>query len=243
MKVAAVLACRAESSRLYGKPMQLVGDRPIIQHLIDRLRLVQFIDEIVLAISDGPSHGVFVHYAEEQGLSYVIGQEKDVLGRLILAADSVQADIVVRITTENPFIYWENVDDLVREHIAHDADLTVAEGLPLGAFIEVVSLDALKRSHRYGEDRHRSEFCTLFIAENPGIFTIWRVDSPTKLRRPDIRLTVDTPLDLILARMLWTELHCDDRLITIEEIVDFLETHPDVAAINAEERSLYLWPG
>jgi len=241
MKVAATLACRAESTRLYGKPMQLVGARPIIQHLVDRLRQAKSIDEIVLAISDGPSSSVFVDFAEKQGLRYVVGPEKDVLGRLIMAADSVQADIVLRTTTENPYIYYENIDDLIRMHIENNADLTVTEKLPLGAFLEVITLNSLKTAHMYGEDRHRSEFCTLFIAENPDIFTIQKILPPQKLQRPEIRLTVDTPYDLILVRTIWDALNKGGHIITIEEIIDYLDLHPDIAGINRGEKTLYLW--
>ena len=241
MKIAATLACRAESSRLYGKPMQLVGDRPIILHLIDQLRRIQSIDEIALAISKGPSRHIFVDLAEREELPYVIGSEKDVLGRLIMAADHVGADIVVRTTTENPYIYWENVDDLIRAHIEHNADLTVTEKLPLGTFVEVISLNALKKSHKYGEDRHRSELCTLFISEHPDIFTIQRIPAPEKLQHPDLRLTVDTPEDLIVVRKVWEALQKDGYPIRLESIVDYLYTHPEVAAINTGENTLYLW--
>lgn len=241
MKVAAVLACRAESSRLFGKPMQLVGDRPIIQHLIDQLRKVKGIDEIVLAISDSPSSQIFIKYAEREGLHYVVGPEKDVLLRLIQGADLVQADIILRTTTENPFIYWENIDDLISDHIKNNADLTVTEKLPLGSFVEIISLNALKRSHKFGEDRHRSEYCTLFISENPDNFTIQRITPSMKLQRPDIRLTVDTPHDLILVRALWESLSKDGELVTLEKIIEFLDANPELLRINNGEQTLYLW--
>jgi len=242
MKVAATLACRAESSRLYGKPMQLVGDRPIIQHLIDRLRQVKSIDAIVLAITEGPSAALFIDYAQRQGLPYVLGPEKDVLQRLILAADHVKADIVVRVTPDNPFIYWENLDEMIAEHIERNSDLTVTEKLPLGSIVEIISLDALKRSHARGEDRHRSELCTLFISENPDLFTIRRLSPPAKFQRPEIRLTVDTPYDLILVRNLWQALQREGLLISIEEIIDFLDVHPNLAAFNKTgEQTLNLW--
>ncbi len=240
-RVVATLACRAESGRLYGKPMQPVGDRPIIQHLIDRLRRVPIIDDIVLAISDGPSRAVFIDYAERQGLKYVVGPEKDVLGRLIMAADAAGADIAIRTTTENPYVYWENLETLVREHIELGMDLTVTEKLPLGAFLEVISVSALKRSHAFGEDRHRSELCTLFIAENPGVFGIRRVPAPPEVEGPDLRLTVDTPQDLMLVRALWSALTKPGHLITIEDIVAHLRAHPDLARLNAGENTLYLW--
>ena len=241
MKVAATLACRAESTRLYGKPMQLVGGRPIMELLIEQLRQVKSIDEIVLAISEGPSRLIFIDYAEKHRLPYVVGPEKDVLKRLIMAGEKVGADIAVRTTTENPYTYWQNLDELIRLHVENNADLTVTEGLPLGTLIEVISMDALRRSHKHGEDRHRSELCSLFIAENPDIFTIQKVEGPKKLQRPEFRLTVDTPYDLILVRTLWDALHKEGRLITLEEIVDYLDAHPDLAKINLGEKTLKLW--
>lgn len=240
-RVVATLACRAESARLYGKPMQPVGDRPIIQHLIDRLRQVSRIDEIVLAISEGPSRAVFIDYAEQQGLRYVVGPEKDVLGRLIAAADLSGADVAVRTTTENPYVYWENLDQLISEHVELGMDLSVTEHLPLGAFLEVISVPALRRSHKHGEDRHRSELCTLFIAENPSLFGIRRVPAPADVEGPDLRLTVDTPQDLMLVRALWTALQRDGHLISIAEIVRHLRANPDLAAMNQGENTLYLW--
>jgi spore coat polysaccharide biosynthesis protein SpsF len=241
MKIVAVLACRAESSRLYGKPLQLVGDRPIIQHLLDRLAQVKSLDGICLAISQGPSAEIFIDYARKRQLDYVVGPEKDVLGRLILGADHCGADVILRTTTENPYTYWENIDDLIRLHVEKGADLTVTEKLPLGTLVEIISVDALKRSHKFGEDRHRSELCSMFIAEHPEAFVIQRVAPPEKLCRPEIRLTVDTPYDLVFVRTLWEALHQPDRLIRLEEIVDFCDAHPEVAKMNAGEQTLYLW--
>jgi N,N'-diacetyllegionaminate synthase len=242
MKIAATLACRAESSRMYGKPMQLVGDRPIIQHLIDRLLQAKSIDEVVLAITEGPSSAIFIDYARRKSLPYILGPEIDVLQRLIMAAEHVKADIVVRVTPDNPFIYWENLDEIIAEHIERNADLTVTEKLPLGSVVEIISLDALKRSHARGEDRHRSELCTLFISENPDLFSIQRLSPPSKFQRPEIRLTVDTPYDLIMARNLWQALQQEGHLISIEEIIEFLDLHPDLAAINkTDEKTLHLW--
>lgn len=241
MKTVATLACRAESSRLYGKPLQPLGDRPILQHLVDRLRRVQRLDEIVLAISDGPSRGAFVDFAERERLRWIAGDERDVLSRLIAAAECAHADIVLRTTTENPYVYWENLDELVELHLANGADLSVTAPLPVGSLVEVVGLDALRASHRLGEDRHRSELCTLFIAENPDSFTIQKIEPPESVQRPHYRLTVDTPRDLILVREVWRALHRDGYLIPLEEICRYLDDHPELAGSNVEEKSLHLW--
>ena len=232
MKTAAVIACRLESTRLFGKPMQMVGDRAILDHLIARLRRVNKIDRIVLAIGNAPGKNVFLDYAERNDLPYVLGSQEDVLARLIAGADLVQADVVVRQTPDNPFIYWENVDDLIRRHIDDNADYTVTSGLPLGAGVQIISTEALRTSHRNGEARHRSELCDLFIVENPAIFNIVRATAPVSLQRPQYRLTVDTPDDLKLARHLQETLGQPGELLTVAKIVEYLDRHSEMAAMN-----------
>lgn len=234
MKVAATLACRAESRRLFAKPLQRVGESTILDRVVAYLREATLVDEIVLAISEGPSNALFIDFAEKNHLRYVVGDEKDVLGRLIAAAEFVRADICVRTTTENPFIYSENLDDLIRLHIENSADLSVTQQLPLGSLVEVINLSALQRSHAHGEDRHRSELCTLFIAENPECFEIQRIDPPEALRRPKVRLTVDTPEDLILVRKVIQALESKGVRARVEEVVEFLDANPEIARINQE---------
>jgi len=233
-KVAAVLACRAESERLFAKPMQLIDDEPILSHLIERLELASTIDEIVLAIADTPSQSLFIDYAETHGYHYVVGSEPDVLKRLIEGAQAVQAPTLARVTTENPYIYWQSIDDLVERHLEADNDLTTMESLPSGTHVEIISRAALERSHAKGEDRHRSELCTLYINENSDDFAVERVSPPEPLNRPDVRLTVDYPSDLILARKLYEGVDSDADSIPLTDIVEFLEANPDLLHINTE---------
>jgi sialic acid synthase SpsE/spore coat polysaccharide biosynthesis protein SpsF (cytidylyltransferase family) len=217
-KVVATLACRSESTRLYGKPLQLVGEKPILEHQIDRLRRVESIDEIVLAISDSPSKKAFVDFAENQCLSYVTGSEEDVLYRLISAGRMANADIVVRSMTENPFIYWQQIDDLITTLKDNNLDLTCGFKLPLGAFVEVISLSALELSHQHGDNHHRSELCSQFILDNPHSFDIASLKPAEELCRPDIRLTVDNPDDLQLVREVSDRLSTEE-LLSLKNIV------------------------
>lgn len=217
--VAATLACRAESTRLYGKPLQLIGNEPILGHLVSQLQDTNSLDYVVLAISDTPSKSAFIDFAENRDLPYVVGDEEDVLGRIIKATEAVEADLSVRVTTENPFIYEKSVDDQIELAIDRNADLVVTRNLPLGSYLEVASARALKRSHEYGEDRHRSELVTSFITENPHSFDIVGIEPPNVLNRPDIRLTVDYPSDLILVRKLWEHVSNNEDPYKLERII------------------------
>jgi spore coat polysaccharide biosynthesis protein SpsF (cytidylyltransferase family) len=231
-KIAAVLACRAESTRLYGKPLNLVGDEPILKHLVEQIRKIDHVDEIVLAISDTPSKESFKKFAEEEGVEYVIGPEENVLKRIILGAEEVDADTVVRTTTENPFIYWENGDELIEEHIERNSDLTGTKNLPLGAFLEVISLDALRKSHKQGKDKHRSELVNSYIVENSESFDINSISPPSQLERPEIRLTVDHPSDLILARKLYEESIEKYGEVNLENIIEIYDSDEEFQKLN-----------
>lgn len=241
MKVCAPLAVRAYSSRLFGKPLQNVGGKPIVTRLLDQFKKIQFLDEIVLAVSDGPDSKIFIDYAEEHGYKYVIGCGRDVQRRLIAAADSVGADIMLRATSENPFLYWENIDELVQRHIEHGNDVTVCEGLPIAAYVEVLSTDALKRSHENGDERTRSELVTLFIGENQDQFQIERVAPPEHLRRPEIRFAVDDPRDLLMVRKIWDNVSNGRDIIPLEEIIEFWDANEDVSSVLRTGNTLVLW--
>lgn len=229
--VASTLACRAESTRLYGKPLQLVGKDPILAHQVSQLRNVPRIDEIILAISDTPSKSAFIDFANARDLPYVIGDEVDVLGRLLDACDTIDADFAVRTVTENPFIYQDIIEDQIQYAISNNADLTTGRKLPLGTFAEVVSTTALEKAHEYGEDRHRSEFVTSFITEHPESFEIAGIEPPAPLNRPDVRLTVDNPCDLILVREIWEHVSNHEDPYDLQTVLAYYDDN-DLASIN-----------
>ncbi|KAB7519449.1 N-acetylneuraminate synthase family protein [Halosegnis rubeus] len=233
-RVTATLACRSESTRLYGKPLQLVGEEPILSHQISQLRKVNAIDEIVLAISDTPSKAAFIKFADKNNLSYIVGDENDVLGRIVEAGRTSGADLVVRTTTENPFLFYEAIDRVVEHAIAENADLAVTRDLPLGSFAEVISLRALHRAHEFGEDRHRSELVTSFITEHPESFDIVGIEPPETVRRPDVRLTVDNPCDLMLVRELWERVSEHDDPYDLETILQYYDNE-NLSTINEEK--------
>lgn len=241
MIAVAVIACRLESSRLFGKPMQRVGGTTILEHLVERLRKVRSLASIVLALSDAPGKAVFMEFARQHGLPYVVGDEKDVLSRMIAAAHSVAADIVIRHTSDNPFPYWENLDELIKLHQSEGADLTVTTGLPLGTYVEVISTAALERSASEGEDRHRGEFCDLFIVENPHKFKIVKVKAPHDVTGPQYRLTVDTPQDLMMMAALCEQAGRSAESLSLKAIVDVLRRHPQIAAVNCGIPGKHIW--
>ena len=232
--VAAIIACRVHSTRLFGKQMQLIDDRPIIDHLITQIRSSKLINDIVLAISSKPGNEVFIDYARKNQIKFVIGDDTDVLKRLINGAKYVNANVIFRITPENPFIFWEGIDDTIQTHISGNYDFTTCFNVPLGSGYEVVNLTAFEQSHKEGSKRHRSELCSLYINENKTKFRIHHFSPVQQLQRPEIRLTVDTPEDLYVCRTIFEFLGDHKKLIPLKKIIQFLDKNLSLAKINSQ---------
>lgn len=231
-KLVAALACRAGGGRLYGKPLQnLEHDYSILDHVLTAVAASAPLTGAVLGISEGSENLPFVDVAHKHGVPYIFGDQKDVLWRLILCGRAAGATDVFRITTECPFTAWEFVEEAWQRHLNKGNDITATEYLPEGLNFEIFTLESLERSHREGEDGERSEFCSAYPRRVPERFRIEVMVPPPKQRRPDQRLTVDYPEDLILCRQIWASLKQLGPHIPIEKIINWVDLHPDVAGL------------
>ncbi len=235
-KLVAALACRNGGSRLYGKPMQNLESatsRSVLFHIVENLRALGCIDQIVLGVSEGRENYGYIEFAELHKLISIVGDQKDVLSRLVQCGDAGGATDILRVTTESPFLYFEPVEEAWREHKSSGLDATFMDHVPDGSGFEIISLAALKKSHELGTTKHRSELCSLFIRENPSMFKTRFLTPPEELNRKDIRLTIDNPEDLIVCREVFKNFKNHSPRIPVSDIVRFLDTRPDLKALIA----------
>jgi spore coat polysaccharide biosynthesis protein SpsF len=132
------------------------------------------------------------------------GSTDDVLGRYVETAVAFGCDVIVRATGDNPAVDMDAMARLLPRVIARRIDYACEDGLPLGAGIEVMTLSALTRAASLACRAEDREHVTLFIKQRPDLFRIERPLAPPGLRRPDLRLTVDTAADLSSMRRVLT---------------------------------------
>ena len=111
-KLVACLACRNQSSRLYGKPLQNLSiseNISVLDYIITLLKEVEEIDEIVLGISNGIENKVFAEIAKKHSINFIFGDETDVLMRLIKCCEHSKGTDIFRMTTESPFVMYEYI--------------------------------------------------------------------------------------------------------------------------------------
>lgn len=230
-KLVAAIACRNQGSRLYGKPLQnldIENGIRIIDNIIEGLKTLSCIDSIVLGISEGKENEIFKIVAEENNLQYIVGDQNNVLQRLILCCKKVNGTDVFRITSESPFLYFQAVENLWEQHCNQLNDATFFEDIVDGCGFEFIKLKALELSHKKGDNRHRSELCTLYIRENLNDFRVKKIKPPKNLIRKDLRLTVDNPEDLVICRKIYEKFNDQAPLINLEDIIEFLDENKEL---------------
>ena len=230
-KIICAIACRLDSSRLFGKPLQLVGDKTILELQIDQLKNCKLIDDIVLAISKAKGNEIFIEFAKKNNLKFIQGDENNVSERLRKAAKFVNANIIFRTTSEDPFKFWEIFDSAIESHIQNNADITYPKNLPEGTGFEIINLKSLEEVMEKGSKKDL-EHVTNYIYRNPKKFKINIIQVPKPLRRPEIRLTIDNPEDLILVREIMLELQKNKLLLSLENIIKVIDTNSALKKIN-----------
>lgn len=239
LKIIAVLPCRISSARLFAKPLQQISNYEILLLLISQLKKSSLLNKIVLAISDDSGSKLYVDFAKKLKIQYVLGSESDVLGRLIKGVKKVNGDILFRVTSENPYIYWEGIDSLIQNHLSGNHDLSFYKNLPIGASYEIINMKSLEFAHKHGSVKHRSEYSSLYFFENQNKFSINPVLPKKSLQFPKIRLTVDTPEDLIVARIIHDKLGIKANPIKLEKIINFLNSNKKIMKLNSNIQLKY----
>jgi len=245
-RLIAGLACRVTGTRLYGKPLQNLAppEVTILSQIVACIRAAEVPAEVVLAIAESPQNTALRVAAKELEAPFVLGDEQDVLGRMIAAAEAHGATDLLRKTTESPFFEIDGMELAWERHVANGNDITVVDHVPLGTAVEIYTLEALRRSHEEGLDEDRAEHVSNFGRYNQRLFQVEIIEPPPVCRRTDLRLTVDYPEDLILCRAVYQELAASAPLIPLAEIVAFLDARPDLTRLVA--RYVYdepIWAG
>lgn len=235
MKIIATIEARMTSSRLPGKVLMQVLGRPMLHHLVTRLRAVPSLDGIVLATTTNVTDDVLEAFARNEEIGCFRGSEEDVMARVIGAGEYAKADIIVEITGDCPIIDPQLVEQTIRMFRAHDAAYVSNAHLrsyPDGMDTQVFRLETLKRSASMTNDPLDHEHVTLHIRNHPELFSRVHLVAPPELHWPELGLTLDEPADYELLSRIINYFGKDKPLFSCLDAVRLLRANPDWVAKN-----------
>lgn len=235
MKIVATIEARMTSSRLPGKVLLPAAGRPMLGHLVRRLRAAASIDEIVLATTVNASDDVLAEYAASEGVSVFRGSEDDVMERVVGAADAAKADVVVEITGDCPIIDPDLVEQTIRVFMRNGAAYvanSVVSSYPDGMDTQVFALETLKRSAAMTADPLDREHVSRHIIQHPELFPALYLIAPPSLHWPGLGLTLDEPADYELIRRIIEEFDATSPLFSCADVIRLLRSRPEWLEIN-----------
>lgn len=235
-KIVAIIQARMGSTRLPGKVLLPIGEKPMLEVQLERVLRCETIDEVVVAATRNPKDKPIQELCESLKIQCFRLDEEDVLKRFFEVAQETEADVVVRLTADCPIIDPQIIDDVVSYYLDYYPNYDYVSNVyprtfPHGMDVEVFSFDMLEKAQQNATSKYDREHVTPYISKNVedsrrGVVS--RAEDSLSYR-----LTVDTREDLEVVRAIYDALYMENPFFTLDDILDFLDDNPLVSAINA----------
>lgn len=232
---AIIIQARMGSTRLPGKVLLNLGKATVLQEVIRRCKAVLNIDIVCCAIPIGHMDDELAIAAEDMGAIVTRGNQLDVLSRYCDSVRELNADIVMRITADKPFIdpqICSNVLNLLLDNDADFASNNMPAGWPHGFDCEVFKSDILFEAEKASFSKEDREHVTPWMRRNKNLKLV-------SLKGPggdcvNWRCTLDYKEDYEFILALYEKLDKPPMVPLFSDIVSVIEKHPELLKINAK---------
>ncbi len=241
MSVNAIIQARCGSTRFPNKVFALIDGKPLLWHVVNRLKYATKIDDIIVATTVSEKDDKIEEWCKENNIHCFRGSEENVLNRYYSASQAFPSDYVVRITADDPFKEPKVIDAVITklieegyDHVTNNLPPSFPEGLDCEAFKK----SALDRSEKEAETAFEREHVTQYIYHHPEFFKIGNVSNGENLSY--LRWTVDKDVDFEMVKAVYAHRNPANKgILLMDEILEILKANPEIEKINSEvERSV-----
>ena len=232
-KIAAIIEARMTSRRLPGKVLLESGiNKPLLLCLIERIRKVKNIDQIIVATTTNNEDNKIVKFCKENKINFFRGSENDVMGRVLNASLKFKVDTIIEITGDCPIIDPEIISLVLNTHLENKYDYTSNcnfRSFPDGMDVQVFSTKTLSNSYKLVKTELEKEHVTLEIRKSSKYSKINLV-APQNYFLPDLGLTLDEDGDYLLISSLFK--HFKNNDFGLKQILDHLKANNQLIELN-----------
>ena len=230
-KIVAIIQARTGSTRLPRKVLMSIGEKTMLEWVIERTKKASLIHNIVVATSTKEEDDIIEKLCKKLNVKCFRGSEEDVLSRYYETSKQMKADIIVRITADCPFIDPQIIDEIIKIHLENKNDYTqndTEDSYPKGTDVEVFNFECLEEAHLNADKPYQREHVTPYIWKDSKKFKVETLFKPFNYSH--IRLCVDELDDLTFLRELYKKL---DRVeFNLPDIINVLNSHPNLPKTN-----------
>ena len=236
MKTAVIIEARMESSRLPGKVMLPIYNKPAIGHLIERVKNVRNIDEIIVATTVNKLDDELCEYLEKNNIKYFRGSEDDVLDRVVKTAIHYNIDTVVEITGDCQLTDFRYIDEVIEFYNKNQYDLVSNtypnRNLPIGLDVFVISTKLLSSVNKNDKDPMTHEHVCYGIFSKPEKYKLGFYQNNKEINYPHYHWTLDTIDDYKFLKRVYSELYPIKKNFVTEDILNLLKAKKEIVKIN-----------
>ena len=233
MNIGAIIQARMGSTRLPGKILTKIADKPMLWHVIQRTAESSLMNKIIIATTTNSADDCIVDFANSFDILFFRGSEGDVLDRFYRTAKSFCIDAIVRITPDCPLIDPKIVDKVIKRFLIGNLDYISnvhPPTYPDGLDIEVFSFETLKKVWKEAKKASEREHVTPYILNHHRMFRISNIENEVDLSY--MRWTVDEERDLKFVKEIYKRLYKNNKIFYMTNILNLLKKEPELSRIN-----------
>ena len=229
--IGCIIQARMGSSRLPGKVLKEIQKKPILDYVIKQVKFSKKIKKIVIATTVDQNDNVIEKFCQSKKISYFRGKENDVLDRYYQCGKKFGFKKIVRITSDNPLIDPEIIDECIEVYEKNNFDYLSTEHpptLPQGYAVEIFTFKALENAWKNAKKPSEREHVTPYFYNHPEFFSLYNFQYKKNLS--NIRCTLDRENDFLFIKKII--LSANKQPILLNDLLKIISDNPKLLDIN-----------
>lgn len=220
-RIGLVLSIREKASRLPGKVLKTIYGKTTTEHLLDRMKLTKWFDQIIIGTSDDPRDLVFDDIAKRCEVDVYFGDKDDKLKRYKQICDAFNLYGVVIVDGDDILCFPEIMDENAKLLKNNDYDVVFWKNLPLGAASSALTAQALNKVMEIKLENDTEVWGGYFTKSD--IFNVHFASTIIEvLSHPDIRMTMDYEEDYFFLCSVFDKLYSNNKRFSSVELMQLL---------------------
>jgi spore coat polysaccharide biosynthesis protein SpsF (cytidylyltransferase family) len=234
----AIIVARTGSTRVPGKALYKISGKPLLQHIIERVKSCKNVGKICMATTDLEVDLSIATIAEDMQIETYRGDAEKVLNRVYQAALHLNSDAIIEIGGDCPFIDPLILDDAIERFRTSDCDYLNNYNpptFPEGMDVNVLLVTALKTAfHEALAPSHRLHPFS-YLPDNPRNFKVENYLNKTDLS--SFHWSFDFPEDFEFIQSVYDRLYQVNPVFGMKMILDLIKSDDVVHALNERLRT------
>lgn len=238
MRVGFLIIGRLKSKRLPKKLLKKINGKPVIEHMIDRIKKNSRINKIILCTSDLKQDNPLEKISIKKKINIFRGDAKDVIKRMRDATEKFNLDYVVSITADCPLVELSYVSKFIDIFKKTKADLIRSFDLPHGAFLYGISPKSLNEICKVKNTEYTANWERYYT--DTKLFKVHDIKVPKNHKNKFLRLTLDYPEDLKLIKIIFDKLYKKNKYFNLKDILKLIRKEPYLQNLNKHRIADYI---